>query len=181
MKTNSKMFWQYLKGCGSNSAGMNEISYNQQVIVDDAEKASCLNNYFQFVFLPKYDCNCLSPVSTVPIMQPVELSVSGIEVLLKSIDETKANGPDGISPRVLKRCAHPISLYLYLIYAKSLSVGLLPNDWKAAHIVPIHKGSSRKDVENYRPISLTSISCKVIEHILYTKIINHMTKKQSII
>lgn len=92
-------------------------------------------------------------------------------MLLKSIDETKANGPDGISPRVLKHSGHSISLYLYLSYAKSLSVGLLPNDWKTAHIVPIHKGGSRKDAENYGPISSTSISCKVIEHILYTEII----------
>lgn len=77
-------------------------------------------------------------------MQPVELSVRGIETALKNIDETKATGPDGISPRVLKRCAHPISVYLYLIYSESLDTGLLLDDWKVAHVVPIRKGGPKK-------------------------------------
>lgn len=46
------------------------------------------------------------------------------ETALKNIDETKATGPDGTSPRVLKCCAYPISVYLYLIYSKSLATGL---------------------------------------------------------
>lgn len=50
------------------------------------------------------------------MIQPVKLSLRGVEVLLKTINETKANDPDGISPRVFKRGAHSIR-YLYLIYA----------------------------------------------------------------
>ena len=46
--------------------------------------------------------------------------------------------------------------------------------WKHANIVPVYKGSgSRYSVENYRPISLTSTICKVMESIIYDKICNH--------
>lgn len=110
-------------------------------------------------------------------MPPVEFSVSGIETLLQNIDETKASGPDGISPRVLKRCAQAISPYLYLIYTQSLATSVLPDDWKVAHVVPIHKGGPKKDVSNYRPISLTSILCKIIEHVFYSQIVSHLNAK----
>lgn len=181
LKTNPKLFWKYLKGCGSDAVGISEITYNQQTVSDDTEKATCFNNYFRSVFLPKHNYVNPSTVSTVELMQPVELGMSGIEKALKNIDETKATGPDGISPRVLKRCAYPISVYLYLIFSKSLDTGLLPDDWKVAHIVPIHKGETKKDVVNYRPISLTSVSCKVIEHILYSEVIGHMIRNNLLI
>lgn len=108
-------------------------------------------------------------------MQSVELSVNGIRALLNKLTDNKAIGPDGISPRVLKQCAESISLYLHVIYTKSLSSGALPDDWKIAHTVPIHKSGSKKDVTNYRPISLTSIPCKLLEHILYKEIMAHLS------
>lgn len=106
MKTNPKPFWQYLKGCGSDPVGINEIIYNERTLSDDAEKATCLNRYFQSVFLSQSACSPQSSNSNVPLMQPIELSISGIESLLKNLDESKAIGPDGISPRILKQCAH---------------------------------------------------------------------------
>lgn len=71
-------------------------------------------------------------------------------------------------------------MYLYLIYSKSLSTGVLPDDWKMAH-VPIHKGGPKKEAVNYRPISLTSIACKVLEHILYKEIMRHITQQKLLI
>lgn len=181
IKTSPKLFWQYIKGCGSDFLGIREIVHNQHVLLDDTEKATCLNDYFRSIFLPKDSICPPTHESTTPLMKPVEISVRGIETLLGNIDETKANGPDGISPRILKRCAGPISLYLYLIYVKSLSTGTLPDDWKIAHVVPIHKGGSKKEVSNYRPISLTAISCKIIEHILYTEIMGHIINNNILI
>lgn len=176
MKKNPKLFWHYLRECGTDSSGVGEIVYNQQVISGDLEKATCFNNHFKSVFSPNHINSHQHYTSYAPAMPPVEISVRGILALLEDIDESKACGPDGISPRLLKNCAYPISQYLCLIYKKSLDTGLLPHDWKIAHVVPIHKGGSRKDVSNYRPISLTSVSCKIFEHILYTEIMNHLVK-----
>lgn len=124
-KTSLKPFWQFIKGCGSDYLGINEIDHNHHVLLDDTEKATCPHDYFRSIFLPK-GSNCPPPhTSTIPLMEPVELSARGTEALLKkNIDETKANGSDGISPRILKRCGGPISLNLYLIYDKSLSTGI---------------------------------------------------------
>ena len=44
--------------------------------------------------------------------------------------------------------------------------GTLPGDWKRAAVIPIHKGGDRSLVTNYRPVSLTSVVCKQMEHII---------------
>ena len=61
-----------------------------------------------------------------------------------------------------------------LIFQKSLDTGHLPNIWRQANIIPVFKGKGNKhDICNYRPISLTSTVCKVMETIIYNKIIEH--------
>jgi hypothetical protein len=42
----------------------------------------------------------------------------------------------------------------------------IPSDWKKAIVVSIYKGGDRSVVGNYRPISLTSVVCKQMEHII---------------
>lgn len=89
------------------------------------------------------------------------------------MDEAKAVGPDGISSRILKRCADAIAPYLFVTYNKSLNDGSLPDDWRVAHVVPVHKKGPKR-ITNYRPISLTYICCKLLEHVLYCHIIKHL-------
>jgi len=55
------------------------------------------------------------------------------------------------------------------ILNKSFSTGLLPEDWKNADITPLHKKGSKASRENYRPISLTSIVCKIGEKIVFDR------------
>ena len=50
----------------------------------------------------------------------------------------------------------------------------LPDDWKTANVSAIYKKGDKKDPVNYRPVSLTCICCKVMEHILYSNIAKHI-------
>ena len=63
---------------------------------------------------------------------------------------------------------------LTLIYKASINQGTLPDDWLKARVVPIHKKGSRSQASNYRPVSLTCICCKTLEHILYSHIMTHL-------
>lgn len=172
LRANLKHFGQYIKGCGSDSLGINGIVYNNQTIIDDTDGAKCLNNYFKSIFPPLQDFTFSSHGSSVSPMNPIELSASGIEKLLKQMDETKATGPDGISPRTLRRCAEPISLYLHIVYKQSLLRGLLTGK------LIIDKGGTRNDIENYGPIFLTSTVCKVMEPILHFGIMKHLIENK---
>jgi len=73
----------------------------------------------------------------------------------------KAQGLDNVHPAVLKNCAEIISLPLTLMYEKSLQKGKLPKDWKMANVTPIFKNGNKHAAGNYRPVSLTSVPCKV--------------------
>ena len=70
---------------------------------------------------------------------------------------------------------------LYVIFNHSLSTSLLPNDWLKANICPVHKKGSRSNVNNYRPISLTSICAKIMEHIVYYLIMDHLNQNNILI
>ena len=55
---------------------------------------------------------------------------------------------------------------LSLLHKAYLDNGRLPHKWKVANVTPVYKGGDVESVNNYRPISLTSIPCKMMEHII---------------
>ena len=90
-------------------------------------------------------------------MTPVNVTVNGVESLLSNLDQSKAGGPDGLPARFLKEMATDLAPSLTLIFQASLRKGDVPDDWKKAQVVRIHKNGDRSFPANYRPISLTSI------------------------
>jgi hypothetical protein len=48
----------------------------------------------------------------------------------------------------------------------TMNNGTLPGDWKRATVVPIHKGGDRSLVTNYKPVTLTTVVCKQMEHVI---------------
>ena len=107
-------------------------------------------------------------------MPPIQITVKGVEKLLIELKPNKAQGPDNIPARILKEMASTIAPILTIIFQKSINSGTPPSDWLKAHIVPIHKKNDRTIASNYRPISLTSIPCKILEHIISTSIHKHL-------
>lgn len=83
-------------------------------------------------------------------------------------------GPDVIHPRILKELAETLATPLYIMFTKSLEEGKLPSDWKVGHITPIFKKGSKKEPGNYRPVSLTSATGKILEGIVRDEIVNHL-------
>jgi len=67
-----------------------------------------------------------------------------------------------------------ISVPLSIIFNKLFIDGVLPKDWKSAHITPIHKKGARSIVSNYQPVSLTSVYCKMMESIIKDHLLNHL-------
>ena len=98
----------------------------------------------------------------------------GIEKLLKELKPNKAQGPGNIPARILKEMASRIAPIMTIIFQKSINSGTPPSDWLKAHIVPIHKKNDRTISSNYRPISLTSIPCRILEHIISTSTHKHL-------
>ena len=67
-----------------------------------------------------------------------------------------------------------IQYILLIIFRKSLSCGKIPSEWKHANICPVYQMGDKHDPINYRPISLTCICCKLLEHIISSNIRSHL-------
>jgi len=81
------------------------------------------------------------------------------------IGRNKSVGPDGIPGAILKMGGEAMIPYLARLLDITINNGTIPRDWKKA-VVPIHKGGDRSVVKNYRPVSLTSVVCKQMEHVI---------------
>ena len=89
-----------------------------------------------------------------------------VQKLLERINISKAAELDLIPGRMLNILAPELALIVYAIFTKSLDTGELPRDWSLANVATIFKKGNRGLAENYRPISLTCINCKLFEHIV---------------
>ena len=87
-----------------------------------------------------------------------------------TLDVSKACGPDHIPAFLLKCCAEVISSPLSYLFNESMSPGRLPRDRVCANVVPVFKRDDRHTPSNYRPISLTPIVIKTMEHIIHSKL-----------
>jgi hypothetical protein len=61
-----------------------------------------------------------------------------------------------------------------MVFTSSFESGMVPSDWKTALVTPVFKKGQQYDPGNYRPISLTSVACKLFEHILVSNIMTHL-------
>ena len=63
---------------------------------------------------------------------------------------------------------------VHFIFTQSLCTGELPTEWIQANVAPIFKKGSKLQAVNYRPVSLTCITCKLFEHIICKHILAHL-------
>ena len=62
------------------------------------------------------------------------------------------------------------------LFQQSLDTGEIPEEWSLANICPLFKKGDRALASNYRPVSLTCILCKLLEHIVYSNIMDRLEK-----
>ena len=155
------------------------LNTNGELIHDEKEMANISNKYFHESFnvpvdnedLPDMENLCEETISDIYITQEM------VKEKLEKLNKYKSCGPDKIHPHVLKETAASCSIPLCSIFNESLRVGETPEDWKKANITPIFKKGSRNDPANYRPVSLTSQVCKVLESIVKEKVYEHLKSK----
>ena len=104
----------------------------------------------------------------------VEITPDIVRKKLEKLNKYKSSGPDNIHPHILKEAASSICIPLSMIYGDSLDSGETPDDWRTANVAPIFKKGDRNNPANYRPVSLTSQVCKVLESIIREGVIEHL-------
>ena len=147
------------------------------------ETARCLNAYFVSVFTEDDGSSGRRTDFTDLTFNPlkdVNIEERSIIMLLKDLKVDKAMGPAGLCPRILHETREQIAEPIKMLFDKSLTQGQLPSDWKDAIVVPIFKKGRRDMTQNYRPVSLTCVICKILEKFIRDVLLDHLMKNSLI-
>lgn len=177
----AKNLWRYVKSRKCDHAGVAPLTKDGLTYSDSSIKADILNDQFCSVFT---DENLASMptlgASPHPNMPDIMVAEEGIRKLLHGLNPKKAAGPDGIPCRLLQAIATELAPALTSLFRTSLQSGQIPKAWKHALVQPVFKKGDRSKAGNYRPISLTCICCKLLEHVIRHEISEHLDRREII-
>ena len=172
-----KKFWSFVKNLKVDTIGIPTLKKDGKLESDNRAKAEILNDQFKSVFIKENPQPSVPELNT-PTMPDIIISVEGVAKLLHDLNPSKASGQDNISARILKLAAEEIAPALSIIFQKSLDTGEIPLSWLRANITSLFKRGGRRPTcaSNYRPVSLTCICSKLLEHIIHSNIMSHFDK-----
>lgn len=186
---NPKFFWSYIKGKrGGLSSYPATITNGITAAADGNTVCNLFAEYFSTMFLNKRSAddddgledywNSFKALNDC--MSLLTIDQETIYKKLKSLDEAKGAGSDGIPPVFIIRCAQSLVIPLHIIFNLSFQEGVFPKIWKVAKVVPIFKGGDNQLVSNYRPISILPVLAKVLESLVCPVIQSYFQKYLSI-
>lgn len=179
----SKPFYKHVRQCKENSSNaIPYLHYNNETAETASDKADMLNCFFESVFTT--DDGLLPHLASKTVLNEYEeivVTSEGVLKLLQGLKVSKSCGPDNVTGILLKTFADCVTASLTNIFSYSLDTGLLPDVWKKAKVIAIHKKGSRHSPNNYRPISLTSIVCKLLEHIVSSHINQYLQQNDLLV
>ena len=173
---NARTFANYLKSKTKSRTGVGPLKDTDgSLITDDKKISEKLNKFFASVFTIEDNSSIPKrPLETATSLDNVVFTKNKIREKINGLKATSAPGPDGISAHLLQSAKEELLEPLQIIYQKTLLSGEVPRVWKHATVTPIFKKGTKGDPANYRPVSLTSIPCKLFESILKDNIMQHL-------
>ena len=196
------MFYKY---CNAKSKKKHNLVrlYNNisktSLATDDKSNADILNTYFASVFTEEIDSPALILNAGANLLYnenneapPLEykgkiseeklsdITITKEEVyeLLTDIDITKSSVSTCIHPQLLKEGAKELTYPIWQIFNKSVSSSRVPAEWKQGIVSPIHKGDDRHAANNYRPITITSLLCRMLEKLIKKHVMQHLERNE---
>uniref|UniRef100_A0A8B9V0B7 Reverse transcriptase domain-containing protein n=1 Tax=Anas zonorhyncha TaxID=75864 RepID=A0A8B9V0B7_9AVES len=148
------------------------------LLMGDAEKAEILNAFFASRTAPQ-DSLTLEGGEKVLEVEISPLVDKGVVwEHLSGLNAHKSMSPNGMHPRVLRELAEVIAEPLSVIFERSWRTGEVPEDWRIAIVTPVFKKGKKEDLGKYRPVSLTSVPGKVLEHLVLDAISKQLEEKK---
>ena len=167
IKSDSKSFYAYVRSKQNVRGKVGPLKDNAgNIITQGFLMAEELNMHFSSVFTRENTSSLPVPETKLNGSEGEELGqlVVTPEVVASKINNMKENKSPG--ERILKEIVEQISMPLAHVFNMSLQEGIVPLEWKEANTIPLFKKGSRNKSVNYRPVSLTSVICKLLETII---------------
>ena len=180
VKKNPKAFWKYISVKTKSRSGITVLhcdpnDESSRLTNNDSHKANLLNEYFASVFTNEPHGNIpILETRTEKEMEYNIISDDEIALLLKNMDGNKSPSPDGYHPCFIKELADFIIEPIGIIFRNSMESGTIPSQWKEARVYAIYKKGNKKLAGNYRPVSITSVLCRILEKLIRNQIVEYM-------
>jgi hypothetical protein len=179
---NNNKFARYIKSKTKARTTVGPLLDEQgKAMTDNSEMADALNKYFKSVFSKEDDGNIPEPRRETNKRTPdMRITRQDIRNVIQNLRKDAAPGPDGITPKLLVELGESVVRPLEIIFNRSVTEGEVPEDWRTANVCPIYKKGAKGDPGNYRPVSLTSVPCKILETIIKKHLMKHLSENDLI-
>ena len=179
IKNDSKSFYAYVRSKPKVRDKVRPLENN------GFQMAEVLNEYFSSVFTTE-------DISSLPVpftkfegnksehLGQLFVTPEMIAKKIKKMKDNKSPGVNGIPPKLLKEIIEQISTPLAKVFNLSLEEGIVPSEWKEANITLLFNNGLRNKPENYRPLSLTSVVCKLLETLIRDHMVEFLVKHKLI-
>ena len=176
VKAHPKDFYRYINSQKKDTQGIPPLKKRNGggVAQSESENAAEFNGQFTDVFTKSEYSQVPFLDRLAPFMEDIVVTKEGVTKLLKGLNPSKALGPNELHPRVLKELAIELGPIFAHLFQQSIDSGDIPKEWTLANISPLFKKGDRSLACNYRPVSLTCVPCKLLEHIVYSNIMAHL-------
>ena len=160
----AKKFFSHVKQVLQRVTVIPELTDDEGTYSDDLSKANCLNRFFSDVFTVSNGLTPRFEMQTQFLIVNVDFTPNTVLKALGKLSTSYSSGLDNIPSIVMKKCMVPLAEPLSMLYNACMESESLPDEWLCANVTPIYKGAgSPKLPGNYRPVSITSVPCKVME------------------
>ena len=117
--------------------------------------------------LTNQDSFCISPCTKEDIIE-----------IISNLKSNKSVRPSGITTKILRLIKDDISEHLSLILNASLTTGIFPEKLKVSKVISIDKKDSKIEFYNYRSTSLLSNIDKILEKLMYNRLMKFLTEQK---
>ena len=178
----TKSIWKHLRSANKKTSACDnalpdELEINGQQYTNSQDIAFKLNDYFASISeyintndvitsapdLTKLETYISSKIPLDTFFRIPKITVNQVSEFINGLNPAKATGLDGIGPRILKLASTVLSPSITALINKSIETATFPDQLKMAKLYPIHKGGSKSDPANYRPISILPTISKIFE------------------
>lgn len=177
IKSDSKSFYAYVRNRSKARIKVGPLkNQDGELISDSAGMASLLNKYFASVFnkdqvMMNQLCVSSSQCGDTAVLDVIVFDEIKISAVIKKLQDNKTPGVDELNSTFIKRSMEGLLQPLVIIFNDSMTSGVIPEVWKLANVTPLFKKGKKCEAGNYRPVSLTSQICKIMERVIKDELV----------
>ena len=188
-KNNLAKTWKILNSVTSRTRSKHSIDeiigINTNSVITDPNIIANKFNHF-FASIGSNLAKNISPVSKkfkdfLPLNNPNSIFLKPtdnlkIKKIILDLRNSYSKGYDNLSVDIIKNCSTELARPLSIIFNKSIEMGTVPDELKVAKIIPIYKCDDKKLISNYRSISILPVFSKILEKVLYNRLLEFIDK-----